>query len=461
MPVTRFRRAVLPAVLLAASLAGLPASADPGTPLGPATPVTVDLERGDSEPRIAVADDGRHAIAFTRFDYDPVLATGSFNVYVRAFAADGTPLGPEQRANEYEPDYQTRPQVAIADDGSFLVAWLDVRDDFTREQVRARRYGPDGQPRGGDFPVSGLPVPDIQSFGLGAARDGRYTVVTETNRYLGSSPVFVAISNFTGRNFNADDSARGLPYRVGGRNGFEIAVGYVFVGGVVVGTGSTGLAVAVDDDGEVAVAWGGATSGGLVRGYTGTGIDLATSRSAVLLRRFDASGRPRGLGTVVDSGTVAYDSFALLEAGEANPRLAYGDNGDLVIAWQRPRGATPGSGAGEIAVRRYGAAGLPLTGIIPVGERGESTLPAVAAASGGSFVVAWQVRAPGAPFGGSVRVQAFDGGGTPLAPPFPATDTAATDQVDPAIDIARASGTLHLVWNQAPGPLTTRRYGGY
>jgi hypothetical protein len=83
---------------------------------------------------------------------DPDFEGEQTDVCGRLCSADGLPLGPVIRVNEFpSEDYSyTQPRVAVAEDGGFMVVWTETD---ARRMVRARLYNPDGEAMGGSFDV--------------------------------------------------------------------------------------------------------------------------------------------------------------------------------------------------------------------------------------------------------------------------------------------------------------------
>jgi hypothetical protein len=64
------------------------------------------------------------------------------------------PLGSEFQVNAYTTGAQSLPSVAVAADGSFVVAWQSSVGDGSGDTVFARRFRADGSPRENDFVVN-------------------------------------------------------------------------------------------------------------------------------------------------------------------------------------------------------------------------------------------------------------------------------------------------------------------
>jgi hypothetical protein len=82
------------------------------------------------------------------------------DVFVRRYAPDGTPLGPELRANVTTHHLQHKPAVAADRFGNFVVAWDSYLQDGDLSSIQARLYA------SGDFPEAARLL----------LRDGRFEV---------------------------------------------------------------------------------------------------------------------------------------------------------------------------------------------------------------------------------------------------------------------------------------------
>jgi hypothetical protein len=111
--------------------------------------VTTSLDQTDFSPAIAVNSDGAFVVTWERgsdsFEWD---------VYARAFRADGTALSAEVLVNTRTSFAQFAPTVGISDTGDFTVAWttMVVEEDFPGwftdlgDFVAVRRFSSNGTP---------------------------------------------------------------------------------------------------------------------------------------------------------------------------------------------------------------------------------------------------------------------------------------------------------------------------
>src|SRR5436309_9198938 len=160
------------------------------TGLNPATVVAVLLG-----PRIGATPDGGFVAVWA--DSPDVLA--------RRFDREGAPLSGELRV---DPSLSfasiSFPDVAVAPDGSFAVAW--VRTDVLGDAVLARRFDPQGQPLGPAWTVASGPPRMLAFVRLAGAADGGFLTVWQdvqaggifARRYDGPSGAWSAAARVDG-----------------------------------------------------------------------------------------------------------------------------------------------------------------------------------------------------------------------------------------------------------------------
>jgi Ca2+-binding RTX toxin-like protein len=135
----------------------------PGTALVGAGPnefrVNNYTASNQESPKVAMGADGSFIIVFAGVG-DSGGANTDHGIYGMGFLANGTPVAPHDlRFNSYSDNEQTNPSVAIAPDGSFVVAWQSLGQDGSDYGIFAKRY---------DSTFTALPRPDTAIPGLGA-----------------------------------------------------------------------------------------------------------------------------------------------------------------------------------------------------------------------------------------------------------------------------------------------------
>jgi hypothetical protein len=243
-----------------------------GNPQGDRFVVNTLTEEDQFVPRVAAAPNGRFAVAW-QSDVSPGDLEGT-SIRARVFRSDGSALGPDFQVNSSTSGPQVAPDVAMAENGDFVVVWYDDSDapgssQMRGREVRARRFGADGTPLGADFVVNDITNGTQNEPAIAMAPDGRFAVA------------FTASSGASAGN---DNNSSSVQARVFGANGVPIA-GQFQVNTTIAGAQSA-PAIAMDPDGSFLVAWRSATSdesdqdGDSIhaRGYTSTGAAVGTQK---------------------------------------------------------------------------------------------------------------------------------------------------------------------------------------
>jgi len=121
-------------------------------------------------PRVAALHSGESVVVWQSDGQDQ----SGWGVYAQAYSRDGTPLSPEVQVNEATAGDQRRPDVALLEDGGFVVVWESFDEAEVSQGVLMRRFEPDGTPRSAETPVAEeLPVdPGQQGPRVAAGVDG-------------------------------------------------------------------------------------------------------------------------------------------------------------------------------------------------------------------------------------------------------------------------------------------------
>lgn len=135
------------------------------------------------------------------------------DVYARRLALDGTPLGNEFRVPAESAGNQSQPTVAVAADGSFLVAWTTDSGDGSGFGVYARKFDAAGNATTGDILVPSLVLFDqVAPAAAGLMPEGFVVAwsssLQPTSSTVGPQPVVFA------QRFNRDGNKIGPPLQV-------------------------------------------------------------------------------------------------------------------------------------------------------------------------------------------------------------------------------------------------------
>lgn len=121
--------------------------------LGPAESQVNQTSIGQqSRPRVALADDGRFAVV-----WQDTLGRSSFEyrrIMVRRFGADCQALGPERQVNAFDEGIQDQPAIAADRAGGYILVWQSFPDDFQQQGIYARRLGRSGEFLSDEFRVN-------------------------------------------------------------------------------------------------------------------------------------------------------------------------------------------------------------------------------------------------------------------------------------------------------------------
>jgi hypothetical protein len=144
-----------------------------GVPLSPeiAAQPSLGFFAGSAGPRIAAMADGGCVVVWSE----------SPSIWVRRFDRNGNLLGGLQQivpSGSFETI--SFPEVAVADDGSFLVAWL--QSDLLNDAARAQRFDPQGQSLGAPLTMDTEARSALSSLRVAGDGDGGFLAVWSTNR---------------------------------------------------------------------------------------------------------------------------------------------------------------------------------------------------------------------------------------------------------------------------------------
>lgn len=142
-----------------------------GTAAGEAFAVHAPLEGAQDGPAIGIDAQGNFVIAWQD---RAGLDGSSLGVFAQRFDAAGLPVGGSFRVPRATEGPQAAPQVAMAPDGDFVIAWTDY--GVTPSRVMARVYAADGHTRRPPFGVGPDPVTDQILNDLAIDARGRFVV---------------------------------------------------------------------------------------------------------------------------------------------------------------------------------------------------------------------------------------------------------------------------------------------
>jgi hypothetical protein len=175
-----------------------------GTPLAGAFQVNTYTTGKQWAPDVAVDADGDFVVVWMS-----ELQDGSeYGVYAQRYNAAGVAQGGELQVNTYTSTTQQFPLVAMDSDGDFVVAWESYGQDGNGYGVYARRYNAAGAPQGAEFRANSYTAGVQWYTDIAMADDGDFVIVWESDGQDGDGAGIYLQS------FNALGSPRGAEQRV-------------------------------------------------------------------------------------------------------------------------------------------------------------------------------------------------------------------------------------------------------
>ncbi len=331
----------------------------------------------------AMDNEGNFVVAYMSDE----VTSGQYDVYARRFS-DAMP--PEFRVNNIVNRYQALPDVAMDNNGNFVITWRSDLIHGANNGVEARRYNSAAVPQGNQFTVTTITnsFPDFPAI---AMSNGSFVIVWAGYEGTGSNDDIFA------RVFSAAGTPQGAEFRINTTT-----------------TGNqTNPAIAMDVNGNFVVVW--QTDG------SGTPINA---------QRYNAAGVAQGSEFRVDT---------LASTGTQYPAVAMDTAGNFVVTW-----AATVAGNTDVYARRYNAAGEALGTEFPVNTTTTNvqTTPKVAIDANGNFVIVWTSTAVDT---GNIYAQRYNAAGVAQAGEFPVNTTTANFQDRPDVAM-NSNGDFVVVW---------------
>lgn len=176
--------------------------------------VNTTTANSQSNPAVAALEDGGFVVVWQSNGQDGDR-TG---VYFQRFAADGSRLGPETRANATPEDTQEAPTVAALAGGGFAIAWETRHEDARLDpQTYYRLFDADGDPLTGERPAMDAAFDESSSRPtIAGLADGGFVIGYVSNPYFANS------TDIFGQRFDAAGDPLGPRFEVlGEAKGFQ------------------------------------------------------------------------------------------------------------------------------------------------------------------------------------------------------------------------------------------------
>jgi len=364
------------------------------TPIGPEFRVNTFTTERQRMPAVARDSSGNYVIAWASFGQDG----SGFGIYAQRYNAAGMALGSEFIVNTFTTNDQSTPTVAMDADGDFVIAWMSDGQDGSSNGVYAQRYNATGLAQGGEFQVNAFSTGRQQTPDIAMDADGDFVITWASYAQDGNRDGIYA------KRYNAAGAPQGLEFLVN----------------TTTTNNQSQPSVAMDSDGDFAIAWWSYPQDG--------------SSSGIYAQRYDSAGVAQGGELLVNTTTANL---------QVQPAVAMAPNGDFVIAWTS--NLQDGSQLG-IYAQRFNSMGAAQGGEFRVNTftTGGQQLPTIAMDAEGGFAVAWaSLNQDGANDG--VYAQRFNLLGQTQGSEFRVNTYTPLDQSFPAVAM-NADGDFVITW---------------
>jgi hypothetical protein len=288
-----------------------------------------------------------------------------------------TPAEPEFHVNTFTTQAQTKPDVAVAGNGNFVITWLSYGQDGGGAGIFAQHFAADGSRAGAEFRVNTYTTDGQYVAKVAADANGNFVVVWTSYSQDGDGYGMFA------QRYDAAGNAAGAEFQVNTyTTGNQGGLGYAAPHGV-----------SMNSNGSFVIVW------------TGFGA-TATTTYGILARRHDSTGNPVGAEFLVNENPSVTSAF---------PAATLANDGSFVVVWGAPDVSNFG-----IFGRRFDASGSPIGVQFQVNQitTGFQQFPSVDfTGTDGSFVVTWNSQ--NADISGyAVMGRLFNGSGNPVGNEF-------------------------------------------
>lgn len=181
-----------------------------GRPLGPRFRVHRDQQGLQRNPVVAVAPDGSFLVAWESSDGVAGVAAGD-GVFVRSFTAGGLAVGSEFKLDEAAGVGARLPALAAGRDGGYLLAWEGGGDGTEGTDVFARLLDAAGRAVGPQLRLNATTFGEQRAPAVAASPDGGYLTVWHGRA---ESPTPITFYRVFGQAVGADGALLGPELRV-------------------------------------------------------------------------------------------------------------------------------------------------------------------------------------------------------------------------------------------------------
>ncbi len=216
-----------------------------GSAAGGEFQVNTYTANGQRFPSVAVDAAGDFVVVWQSFGSGG-SDTSRWSIQGQRYASDGTFLGGELQINTYTTEGQFVPSVAQGAGGDFVVVWYSDGSggtDSSFHSIQGQRYASDGSTVGGQFQINTYTTDGQFNPSVAQGADGDFVVVWDSDGSGGTDSSFYSIQ---GQRYASDGSAAGGEFQINAYTTLD----------------QDSASVSIDADGNFAVVWESAGSGG-------------------------------------------------------------------------------------------------------------------------------------------------------------------------------------------------------
>ena len=200
-----------------------------GTVAGSEFRVNTTTNGSQAFPSVAMNANGNFIITWQSNGQD---GSGA-GIYAQRYDSNGSAVGGEFRVNTFTADDQRSPSVSMNDNGAFVIVWESASQDGSQEGVYAQRYDSNGAAVGAEFQVNTFTTGQQKSPEVTMENSGGFFITWESAGQDGDADGVYA------RQYNSQGQPQGAEFQVNTETAND----------------QNNPAIAVSDNGRLAIAW--------------------------------------------------------------------------------------------------------------------------------------------------------------------------------------------------------------
>ena len=352
---------------------------------------------GDQEvPQVAIDQNGNYVVVWQSNGQDG----GGRGIYAQLFNANGIKTGSEFLINQNTAGDQTEPAVSMDKNGNFVVAWTGLGDNgATSKAVYARLFDIHGNDLGGGEILVNETTPGEQTTPSVAMnwQTGDFVVTWQSKDQIDEWDIFA-------RQFSFDLATIGNEFQV---NNSTLKK-------------QTDPSIDINDSGDYIIGWE-------------TAI-LGDDNLEVMYRRFDWS-----TGAIDATDQTANDNST---KNQENAAVAINNAGNFVVAWQS-KDQDYGDDKYGIYAQIWDNTGSEIRNEFRINDTlpMDQLNPSISMADNGDFIIGWQSHSTNS----EIYAKRFDITGNPEGDEFLVNLTSVKDQANPDVALNR-NGDFVVAW---------------